>query len=60
VLRKLVSSRLVVIIYIVVGLILAGSHHYFDHLGGAKPVLSAALAVVLWPLILLGVSLHIK
>jgi hypothetical protein len=36
------------------------THHYFVHLSGAKPIFSAVLAVVLWPLVLLGVNLHIK
>jgi hypothetical protein len=27
---------------------------------GLKPLLSALLAIVLWPLLLLGVNLHIK
>jgi hypothetical protein len=30
------------------------------HLSGIKPIASAVLAVLLWPLILLGISLHIK
>jgi hypothetical protein len=38
----------------------ANSHHYFVHLNGIKPIVSAVLAVLLWPLILLGISLHIK
>ena len=46
--------------YVVVGVVVANSHHYFVHLSAAKPILSAALAVVLWPLVLLGVNLHIK
>ncbi len=43
-----------------VGGILAAGHHYFAHLNGAKQIVSALLAVLLWPLILFGVSLHIK
>ncbi len=48
------------VVYIVVGVIVANSHHYVVHLSGAKPILSAVIAVVLWPLVLLGVNLHIK
>jgi hypothetical protein len=48
------------VIYIVVGFVVANSHHYFAHLNGTKPILSAVIAVVLWPLILFGVNLHIK
>jgi Na+(H+)/acetate symporter ActP len=59
-LRRLLASRVVLIVYVVVGLLVAQSHHYFDHLSGLKSIASAVLAVVLWPLILLGISLHIK
>ena len=50
----------VIAVYIIVGVVVANSHHYFAHLSGAKPILSAVIAVVLWPLILFGVNLHIK
>jgi hypothetical protein len=30
------------------------------HLGKAQRIVSAVLAILLWPLVLLGVSLHIK
>jgi hypothetical protein len=46
--------------YLVIGLIVANSHHYFRHVRGFKPIASAVLAVLLWPLILFGVNLHIK
>ncbi len=50
---------LVGIVYLVIGLIVAATHHYFAHIQTAKAVLSAVLAVALWPLILLGINLHI-
>lgn len=46
-------------IWLIVGIILASSHHYFKHVDAIKPVVSAILAVVLWPLLLLGVNLHV-
>jgi hypothetical protein len=52
--------KVLIAIYLVVGLLVANSHHYFKNLNGAKPVISAVLAVVLWPLVLFGVNLHIK
>jgi hypothetical protein len=57
--RRIVSLLLSVV-YLVIGLIVANSHHYFRHVSGFKPIASAVLAVLLWPLILFGVSLHIK
>jgi hypothetical protein len=51
--------HLLTIIYIVIGVIIASNHHYFTHLNTIKLLASAVLAVVLWPLILLGINLHI-
>lgn len=52
-------NSLLGLVYLIVGLIVASTHDYFKHVDTAKRVLSAALAVVLWPLVLLGVDLHI-
>ena len=47
------------LIYLVVGVAVAASHHYFKHLDTIRLIASAVLAVVLWPLLLLGIDLHI-
>ncbi len=47
------------LVYLIVGAIVANAHHYFRGLDSVKPVLSAILAVLLWPLVLFGVSLHL-
>ncbi len=52
--------KILLIVYFVVGIVIAANHHYLNHLGGVKPIVSAVLAVVLWPLILFGVNLRIK
>lgn len=49
---------LVGLIYLIVGLVIAWQHNYIT-LYVIKLVLSAILAVLLWWLVLLGVSLHI-
>ncbi len=51
--------NLVGLIYLVVGVAVASSHHYLSNVHGWKGVLSAILAIVLWPLILLGIDLHV-
>jgi hypothetical protein len=48
------------IVWLIIGVIVAASHHYFAHAHALKPIISALLAIVLWPLLLLGISLHIK
>jgi hypothetical protein len=52
-------SSLLGLIYIIVGVAIAALHHYFRNLDALKPIISAVLAVLLWPLILFGVDLHI-
>jgi hypothetical protein len=55
-----ILGKVLFVVYVVVGLIVANAHHYFAHLDSIKPIASAVLAVLLWPLVVLGVSLHIK
>jgi hypothetical protein len=52
-------SGLASTIYLIVGVVVAASHHYFNHADALKPVVSAVLAVCLWPLVLLGINLHV-
>jgi hypothetical protein len=52
-------SSLGSIVWLIVGAVIAASHHYFRHASALKPIVSAILAVVLWPLVLLGINLHI-
>jgi hypothetical protein len=47
------------LVWLVVGVIVAAAHHYFEHVDSLRLVGSAILAVLLWPLILLGIDLHI-
>ena len=53
-------SSIVGIVYLVIGLIVASGHAFFAHLNTVMPILSAVLAVLLWPLVLLGVDLHLR
>lgn len=48
------------LVYVVIGLIVASAHHYFANVATLKPLLSALLAIALWPLLLLGINLHIR
>lgn len=52
-------SSIISIVYLVAGVVIAAGHDYFTHLTALLPILSAILAVILWPLILLGVNLHL-
>ena len=48
-----------VAIYLIAGGIVAATHHYWSNLNTLKAVISALLATLLWPLLLVGVNLHI-
>lgn len=48
------------IVYVVIGVAVAASYDYFERLNTARQILSAALAIVLWPLVLLGIDLHLR
>lgn len=53
-------ANLLGVVYLVAGIGVAASHHYLVALDTMRRVGSAVLAVALWPLLLLGISLHIR
>jgi hypothetical protein len=53
------NVSLLFVVYLVAGAIVAATHHYWSNLDTAKAIGSALLATVLWPLVLLGINLHI-
>jgi hypothetical protein len=52
------GPSLITIIYLVVGAFVASDRGYFDNVNKIEEVAEAALAVVLWPLVLLDVSMR--
>ena len=58
--QRFIRSQLLWFVYLVIGVIVAVSADYFDFHFPWKPLISAILAVLLWPLELLGVDLHIR
>jgi hypothetical protein len=59
-LAVLLPSRLLGLIYVVIGIFVAASKEYLDDFETVKRVLSAVLAIVLWPLLFLGIDLHVS
>jgi hypothetical protein len=47
------------VVWLIIGLIVASAHHYFTNVATLRLIGSAVLAVILWPLVLVGVDLHI-
>ena len=56
----LLSSRLLGLVYLGVGVFVAASKDYLADIETLKRILSAVLAIVLWPLLLLGIDLHVS
>lgn len=57
--RPRVGVSPLVVLYLVAGGIVAATHHYWSNLHTLKAVISAVIATILWPLVLLGVNLHL-
>jgi hypothetical protein len=57
--RRSGFASLVFIAWLVIGVIVAANHHYLAELKTLGAVLSALVAILLWPLILLGTKIAI-
>ena len=51
---------IIALVYLAIGVVVASQRDYLDDLDRLKRILSAILAVVLWPLVLLGVDLRLR
>jgi hypothetical protein len=47
-------------VYLIVGIVVASNKHYLGDIDTLREIVSALLAIVLWPLLLLGVDLHVR
>ena len=56
----ILPRKLLGLIYLAIGIFVAYSKDYLENVETLKRVISAALAILLWPLLLIGVDLHIK
>jgi hypothetical protein len=52
------SGGLLTIAYVIVGAFVAAANHYFAHVGTIKGVVSAIIAILAWPLILIGIDIR--
>jgi UDP-N-acetylmuramyl pentapeptide phosphotransferase/UDP-N-acetylglucosamine-1-phosphate transferase len=50
---------LLFVVYIVIGVVVAYADDYFDNVEKTKQLISAILAVLLWPLVLLGFDVKV-
>jgi hypothetical protein len=48
------------LLWLAVGVAVAAAYDYFDQVNTGRLIASAVLAVVLWPLLFLGIDLYVK
>lgn len=54
------GPSLIGIAYVIIGIIMAATHGYFAGFSSVSDVLSALLAIALWPALLFGANLHVN
>lgn len=53
-------KSIVAIVYIVIGILVAAQKDYLGNIGSIGDIINLLLAVLLWPLVLLGVKFNIS
>ena len=53
-------TSLLAVAYLIVGVIVAANENYLGDINTIREIVSAILAIVLWPLVLLGVNVRIR
>ena len=48
------------VVYLVIGVVVAANENYLRDLDTVRALISAILAILLWPLVLLGIDLHVR
>lgn len=56
----LLPRKLLFLVYLVIGVVVAASKDYLENLDTARRLASAVLAILLWPLLFLGIDLRIN
>jgi hypothetical protein len=52
-------TTFLLLVYLVIGVVVAYAENYLENVDRTKRLLSAALAVVLWPLVLVGFDVKV-
>ena len=53
-------NKIILIVYLVVGIIVASAQGYLGEIDGVGDAVNLLLAIVLWPLLLVGVDFNIR
>lgn len=57
--RDMQGGGLLTIAYIVIGAFVAAANSYFANVGSIESIASAVIAILLWPLVLIGIDIRI-
>lgn len=49
-----------VLIYAIIGAFVAAANHYFAHVASVAGAAEAILAILIWPLVLIGVDINFR
>ena len=52
-------TSLLFVVYLVIGIIVAYSENYLENVDQTKRLISAILAILLWPLVLVGFDVQV-
>jgi hypothetical protein len=52
-------TTLLLVVYLVIGVVVAYSENYLENVDRTKRLISAILAIVLWPLVLIGFDVRV-
>jgi hypothetical protein len=52
-------TTLLLVVYLVIGVVVAYDRDYLENLDRVRRLISAVLAIVLWPLVLLGFDVKV-
>jgi sulfite exporter TauE/SafE len=45
--------------YAIIGAFVAAANHYFSHVGTVRGVVNAVIAILIWPLVLVGIDIRV-
>jgi hypothetical protein len=47
-------------LYLIIGVVVAAVKNYFDDVGTLRALLEALIAILIWPLVVLGVDVNVR
>ncbi len=50
---------MIALAYAIIGAFVAAANHYFSHVGSTKGVVNAIIAILIWPLVLIGIDIRV-